>query len=148
MTHNTEYNLIAALNKVLSNHYALYIKTQNYHWNIEGAEFLPLHDLFEMQYTEINGFIDTTAEHIRSLNFKVPVSFEILSKNCEILPGNENFTAQEMIKDLIKSHETMEKVLTDAIQETETAADHVINDYLIGCLTFHRKALWFLKSSL
>ncbi|MCP5322929.1 MAG: DNA starvation/stationary phase protection protein [Candidatus Paracaedibacteraceae bacterium] len=148
MTQNTNHNLITSLNKALSNHFALYIKTQNYHWNIQGPAFLNLHELFETQYTEISSFIDATAEHIRSLNSKVPASFEIFNKNCEILPGNESFTASEMIKDLIQSHETMEKVLKEALQETETASDHVINDYLIGCLTFHRKALWFLKSSL
>ena len=37
-----------ALKKVLADSYALYLKTQNYHWNVEGPNFKSLHELFEL----------------------------------------------------------------------------------------------------
>lgn len=45
--------VVNALKKVLSDNYALYLKTQNYHWNVERAHFKSLHWLFEGQYTDL-----------------------------------------------------------------------------------------------
>ncbi|AFC73561.1 ferroxidase [Rickettsia montanensis str. OSU 85-930] len=38
--------VVKALEQILADSYALYFKTQNYHWNVEGAEFRSLHLLF------------------------------------------------------------------------------------------------------
>jgi starvation-inducible DNA-binding protein len=136
-----------ALFSVLSNQYALSLKTQNYHWNVEGANFMSLHDLFEDHYKELIGMIDATAEHIRSLGLKVPSSLELFSKESRILPATETYTADEMLDDLIQSHQVMEAVLIDANNVSENSNDLVISDYLTECLTFHRKAIWMLRSS-
>ena len=40
------------LNKLLADSYILYLKTQNYHWNVTGQMFQSLHLLFENQYQE------------------------------------------------------------------------------------------------
>ncbi len=42
-----------SLSKLLADSYVLYLKTQNYHWNVTGKMFQPLHSLFEEQYTDI-----------------------------------------------------------------------------------------------
>ena len=44
--------LVKELEQVLADTYALYLKTQNYHWNIEGKRFRELHAYFEDQYDE------------------------------------------------------------------------------------------------
>ena len=53
------------LNKVLADEHLLYMKTRNYHWNIEGKSFLELHKFYEGQYKEIEEIIDLIAERIR-----------------------------------------------------------------------------------
>ena len=40
------------LTKLLASTYALYLKTQNYHWNVKGMDFFSLHVMFEKQYEE------------------------------------------------------------------------------------------------
>jgi len=137
-----------ALRNILNHQYALYLKTQNYHWNIEGPNFLPLHELFESQYKSLSEFIDTTAEHIRSLGFKVTASFHSFLTECKIMHGNENFNSAEMLQDLIQSHTIVEELLKIAVLESARVDDFVVNDYLIECLTFHRKAIWMLTSNL
>lgn len=136
------------LRNILNHQYALYLKTQNYHWNIEGENFVSLHELFESQYKSLSEFIDTTAEHIRSLGFKVIASFDAFLIECRITKGNENFNSTEMLQDLIQSHNTVEELLKMAVLESAKVDDFVVNDYLIECLTFHRKAIWMLSSSL
>ena len=44
--------LTGALEKVLADTYALFLKTQNYHWNIEGCCFKENHELFEKEYDD------------------------------------------------------------------------------------------------
>ena len=64
----------------LATSYALALKTQNYHWNVVGANFKPLHELFGAQYEELSDAIDEVAERIRALGSKVDGSFENFSK--------------------------------------------------------------------
>ena len=49
----TNKAVIESLKKLLANNYALYLKTQNYHWNVTGPNFKPLHVLFEEQYNDL-----------------------------------------------------------------------------------------------
>ena len=55
------------LNKVLANETVLYIKTRNYHWNVEGHTFGEMHKFYEAQFEELDEIIDNTAERIRAL---------------------------------------------------------------------------------
>ena len=63
---------VKALLSLLKKSYLLSIKTQNYHWNVVGAHFHPLHALFEMQYNELAPAIDAIAERVRQLGYFVP----------------------------------------------------------------------------
>ena len=46
-------NVADSLKIVLADSYVLYLKTQNYHWNVTGPHFKSLHMLFEEQYTDL-----------------------------------------------------------------------------------------------
>ncbi len=90
--------------EILADSYALYFKTQNYHWNVEGAEFRSLHLLFEGQYEDLAESLDELAERIRSLNAKVPALSDLI-KLASIDEANLNATANEMLKSLTKDQD-------------------------------------------
>jgi starvation-inducible DNA-binding protein len=52
---------------LLADTYTVYLKTQNYHWNVTGPNFHSLHAMFEEQYTELASAVDVIAERIRAL---------------------------------------------------------------------------------
>ncbi len=137
-----------ALKKVLADNYALYLKTQNYHWNVEGPNFKPLHLLFEEQYTDLATAIDTVAELIRGLGEKAPGTFDAYTKTASIKPGNENASADQMVKELVKDQGLIEKTLQQAFDVAQKAGDEVVAGFMVERLTVHRKAAWMLKSSL
>ncbi len=143
MTNNP---VVGALKVVLADNYALYLKAQNYHWNVEGQNFRGLHLLFEEQYKDLAMAIDTVAELIRGLGEKAPGTFEAYKKST-IKPGNENAAADEMVKDLMKDQEVIQNTLRDALEVAQKARDEVVSGYLIERMTIHRKAAWMLKSS-
>jgi starvation-inducible DNA-binding protein len=133
---------------VLKSQYAIFLKSQLYHWNVTGPNFLSLHELFESHYTAIFEFIDTTAEHIRSLGHNVPSSLHAFTPHHVSDIHSEHLSAVDMINDLIQSHKDTERVLKEAHEIAENQNDQVVCDFIVECLTFHRKALWMLRSSL
>ncbi len=143
-------SMIEALKKLLIDSYALYFKTQNYHWNVHGPEFSSLHLLFEEQYQDLAISIDTVAELIRGLNQKVPGLFALNSPypKTNINPPNEMAVASQMVQELSADYLAIEKTLKIGLAEAEKIDDQVIADFMIERLTVCRKSLWKLKSSL
>lgn len=141
-------DIVTPLKKVLADSYALYLKTQNYHWNVEGPSFQSLHVLFEQQYTELAMAIDTVAELIRGLGEKAPGTFKAFMTLCSIAEGKENAKAESMVKDLHKDQEKIQKTIQTALDAAQKEKDEVVAGFLIERLTAHRKNAWMLQSSL
>ena len=59
----------------LADNYVLYLKTQNFHWNVTGPLFQSLHEMFEQQYTDLATAVDEIAERIRAVGHFAPGSF-------------------------------------------------------------------------
>lgn len=139
--------MVQELQRVLADTYSLYLKTQNYHWNVEGSDFKGLHELFEGQYDDMAGAIDETAEHIRALGAKVDGRFATFQAQSSIGDGNCEFDKNAMLKDLSESHTKIIQSLTDAADSADDADDIVLEDFFVGRLGFHRKAKWMIDSS-
>ncbi|HLB42623.1 MAG TPA: DNA starvation/stationary phase protection protein [Gammaproteobacteria bacterium] len=144
----SNHAVVKALKFVLADNYMLYLKTQNYHWNVEGPHFKVLHLMFEEQYKELADAIDKVAELIRGLGEKAPGTFDAYITNTTIQPGNENASADQMVKELLDDQETIHKTLRKALDSAQQANDEVVASFLIERLTVHRKIAWMLKSSL
>ena len=140
-------SLVKSLEVVLADTYALYLKTQNYHWNVEGCCFKELHEMFEEQYDDLSEAIDVCAELIRGLNCKVVGTFEEFSKKTNIKSGNEKASSEDMIKDLLNDQSVIEKSLKSALNEAQKIEDEVVCGFIADRLTVHRKNAWMLKSS-
>jgi len=140
--------VVDALKSLLADYYALYLKTQNYHWNVEGQNFRALHLLFEEQYTDLATAIDTIAELIRGLGEKAPASFDFYSKSATIKSGNENAKAEQMVKELAEDQSLIQKTLQNAFDAAQKSGDEVVIGFAIERMTVHRKAAWMLRSSL
>ena len=141
-------SLVQALEHVLADTYAIFLKTQNYHWNVEGRNFRDLHLMFEDQYEDLFKAIDVCAEVIRQLGSKVPATFDVLAKNTKMKGGNENASTDEMLKDLLHDNELIEKTLMEALEEAHKANDEGVASFVGERLAVHKKAAWFLRSTL
>lgn len=137
-----------ALKSVLADSYALYLKTQNYHWNVTGPNFQSLHLLFEGQYTDLAAAIDAIAERIRALGQKAPGSMKAYDNSRTIADGDENAPAGQMVKELAEDQGIITKTLTTALKAAQEAGDEVTIGLLVERLTVHEKNGWMLRSSL
>lgn len=137
-----------SLNKVLADSYALYLKTQNYHWNVEGPNFKPLHEHFGELYAELAAAIDEIAERIRALGEKSPGSFSEFAKLTTIKEANVDLGESAMVKDLCMDQLKLTKTLKAALKLAQSAGDEVSADMLIERIQVHDKAAWMLRSML
>lgn len=141
-------NYIKSLEILLSDTYALFLKTQNYHWNIECREFKSLHELFETQYNDLYKAIDVLAELIRGLNVKTIGTFTDFSNLTSIKDGDKNADAIQMLSDLYSDQCKIETTLKNALSEAEKHKDDVVASFIVERLNTHRKNKWMLKSSI
>jgi len=139
--------VVEELELVLASSYALMLKTQNYHWNVVGENFKPLHELFQMQYEELFAAIDEVAERIRTLGPKVEGSFDNFSKINKAKKADKSLEARKMVADLIVDNEALVKILKEGIKIAQAQEDEGTADLFIRRTQVHEKALWMLQSS-
>lgn len=134
------------LSKLLADSYLLYLKTQNYHWNVTGRMFQGLHTLFETQYREMAESIDVIAERIRALGEFAPGSFSSFSKVTSIKEETSVPTAEEMIHNLVVGNEAVVTTAREMISLTDECEDDVTADLLVERMQVHEKNAWMLRS--
>jgi starvation-inducible DNA-binding protein len=133
---------------VLADTYSLYLKTHNFHWNVEGPMFNTLHLMFMEQYTELWNALDAIAERIRSLGYPAPGTNSEFAKLTSIdeTPGVPD--AMEMVRLLVVGHEAVARTARAVFPAVEKASDESTADLLTQRLQIHEKTAWMLRSLL
>lgn len=139
-------HLAEGLSRVLADTYSIYLKTQNFHWNVKGPLFHTLHAMFEEQYTELAMAIDEIAERIRAIGFPAPGSFTEFSRLSRISEANDLPSADKMISILIADQATIVQTAKDVFPLAQQANDEPTTDLLIRRIQIHEKTAWMLRS--
>ncbi len=136
------------LSRLLADTYVLYLKTHNFHWNVEGPMFQTLHQMFMEQYTETWNAIDLVAERIRSLGHYAPGTYrEYLGlARVKETPGVPR--AEQMVKLLIEGQEAVVRTAREVLPLAERADDQPTLDLLTQRMQVHEKNAWMLRSLL
>jgi len=140
--------MASAVTAVLADTYALYFKTHVYHWNVTGPRFHDLHALFETQYNELWMATDMIAERIRALDVLAPRSYDEMSGAAAIKSGGDAKDANDMLRDLLKGHETVVATIRKALELAAEHGDEATADVLTPRLTEHEKSAWMLRSTI
>jgi len=128
--------------------FSFYLKAHNFHWNVEGINFQPLHTLFGTIYEEVYASIDDFAEKIRSLGSYMPGSYTRFSMLTVIDDETTILPAESMVAELAEDNEKIVKVLKMVFDLSEQAGEHGFSDFIAGRMDAHRKHGWMLKSVL
>ncbi len=136
------------LSKLLADTYLLYLKTHNFHWNVEGPMFQTLHTLFMTQYTETWNAIDPIAERIRALGHYAPGTYKEYSKLASVKETDGVPKAEEMVKLLIQGQEAVARTARAVLPVADDANDQPTLDLITQRLDIHEKNAWMLRSLL
>lgn len=140
--------IASGLARLLADSYTLYLKTHNYHWNVEGPMFNALHNLFEEQYTELAGAVDVIAERIRALGVKAPGSYSEFAKIASVKESKGGENAEEMLRQLVLGQEAVVRTAREVFPVVDKNHDEPTADLLTQRMQTHEKNAWMLRSML
>jgi len=134
--------------RFLADTYTLYLKTQNYHWNVTGPQFQPLHQVFEDQYKDLADAADLIAERIRALGYLVPATFADFKSLSSIHEASSGIKAEEMVRDLLEGQEILSQTARSLLSSVDKAEDQSTLDLLADRMRAQEKTAWMLRSFL
>lgn len=128
--------------------FSFYLKSHQFHWNVEGPRFHSLHSLFGDIYEEVQESIDNFAEQIRSLGTFMPGSYTRFSMLSQIEDETQVLDADSMLKELYIDNEKMIVILKKLFDLSEAEGEHGYSDFIAGRMDAHRKHGWMLRASM
>lgn len=140
--------LAEGLAVVLANTYTLLGKTHGFHWNVTGARFHSLHEMFQDQYEDLTEAVDELAERIRALGHFAPGSLSQFLKLTEIEDEHGVPDEQGMLAQLVRDNEVVNRSCKRVVEITGDANDTVTEDLMNKRMGYHEKAAWMLRASI
>jgi len=135
----------AALNTLLADAFALYLKTKNFHWHVSGRHFRDYHLMLDEQSEAIFATTDQLAERVRKLGGTTLRSISQISKLQTIQDNNDNYVPpREMLRELMEDNKLMAAAMRKAHQ---LADDHEDSGTAVLLETFiddTERRTWFL----
>jgi starvation-inducible DNA-binding protein len=139
--------LIQQLKVILGTNFALYLKSHNYHWNIEGSNFPQYHDFLNGFYNEVFAQTDLIAEHIRYLDSYTPGSMERFLELADIKEAVDVVpSAIAMMTELKSDNDRFIIHLRAGIVAANQADEPAVGNFLQDLLGAHQKKAWMLRS--
>lgn len=134
-----------ALNGLLADSYALYLKTKNFHWHVSGPHFRDYHLLFDEQAADILGATDDMAERVRKIGGTTLRSIGHIAQLQTIEDNDADFVPpgvmlKELMADNKKVAERMRKAHEVADEHDDIATASLIENWIDQT----EKRTWFL----
>jgi starvation-inducible DNA-binding protein len=137
--------IAAAVNPLIADAFALYVKTKNFHWHLSGSHFREFHLLFDEQADSIFASVDPLAERVRKIGGTTIKSISHVAELQTIGDDNRDFVApQEMIAELIKDNLQIAARQRAAIEICEQRRDTPTSNVLQDVLDKTERRVWFL----
>jgi starvation-inducible DNA-binding protein len=135
----------AALNTLLADAFALYLKTKNFHWHVSGPHFRDYHLLFEEQASQIFASTDELAERVRKIGGVTLRSISQIGELQTLKDNNEDFVEpREMLRELMNDNKQMAAAMRDARSLAEKHEDVGTTSLLEQFIDATEKRTWFL----
>ena len=137
-----------SLKVLLASTQAFAIKTQNFHWNVEGSNFPQYHLFLDTLYSDVNETIDPVAEYIRILGHYTPGSLTRYMELSIIQDQTKIPRAQLMFAELLQDSEKMTELVVAIFDEATNERQQGIANYMAELQDLYGKKAWFIRSTL
>jgi len=135
-----------ALNRLLADSYALYLKTKNFHWHVSGPHFRDYHLMLDEQAADILGVTDDMAERVRKLGRTTLRSIGHIAQLQSVIKDNdEEFVPPDaMLKELMEDNKSVAEAMREAHKVAEDHDDPATASLLEVWIDQTEKRTWFL----
>ncbi|PZT47407.1 DNA starvation/stationary phase protection protein [Helicobacter valdiviensis] len=141
--------VVETLKQIQADSMVFFIKLHNYHWNVTGMDFHPVHKALEEMYDDMADLMDDMAERVLQLGAKPYVTTKDMLAASKIKEESAtNFDSKTILKAVLPDYEYFLKSfreLSDLAGEANDKATVALADEKVAGL---EKALWMLKAQL
>lgn len=135
----------AAINPLVADAFALYVKTKNFHWHMSGSHYRDYHLLFDEQADQIFAMIDVLAERIRKLGGLTIHSIGEISEKQSVKDDDDTFVEpKEMVRRLMEDNKKFADRMRKAHEVCEEHEDVATTSILEIFIDETERRTWFL----
>ncbi len=141
-------DIAAALNGVLADVFALYLKTKNFHWHMSGPHFRDYHLLLDEQGDQLYAMTDPIAERIRKVGGTTLRSIGHIARMQRISDNDADYVdPADMLAELREDNKTLAARLREAHNVTDEHRDIASSSLLENWIDETERRTWFLFES-
>jgi starvation-inducible DNA-binding protein len=140
--------IVDALNQSVAETAVSTMLAQNFHWNVTGMAFGPLHELFQQIYEDHFTAQDDLAERIKAIKGHAEGTLAGMLTRSKVNEHDGHASDKEMIKALLEAQETLASTLAGCGALAAEHGDTLTEDLCIARGQTHEKFAWFLRSHL
>jgi starvation-inducible DNA-binding protein len=148
LARNDTKSVAEALNGILADSFALYLKTKNFHWHVSGPHFRDYHLMLDDQAAQILATTDVIAERVRKTGNTTLRSIGDIARRQTIEDNDAEFvSAADMLNELREDNLKLVEKLREAKQIVDDAKDNATSGVLDDWTDQAEERAWFLFES-
>jgi starvation-inducible DNA-binding protein len=134
-----------ALNAILADVFALYLKTKNFHWHVSGPHFRDYHLLLDEQGEQIFAATDELAERVRKVGGSTLKSIGDIAKLQRVLDNDADYVdPQDMLAELRDDNGQLAARMREAHDICDREGDVATASLLENYIDEAERRVWFL----
>ena len=134
-----------AMNAILADVFALYVKTKNFHWHLSGPHFRDYHLLFDEQGDQIFAMTDPIAERVRKVGGSTLRSIAHIARLQRILDNDAEYVEpSDMLAELYEDNQALAGRLRDAHEVCDGHRDIATASLIEVWIDETERRSWFL----
>ena len=146
LTRSATKDIAGAMNAILADVFALYLKTKNFHWHMSGPHFRDYHLLLDEQGDQLFAMTDPIAERIRKIGGLTIKSISHIARLQRVLDNNADYVdPPDMIAELAEDNKTLAARLREAHNVCEEHRDVATASLIEVWIDETERRTWFLS---
>ncbi len=148
LTAEATKDISGALNAILADVFALYLKTKNFHWHLSGPHFRDYHLLFDEQADQLFAMTDPVAERVRKLGGSTLKSIGHVTRLQRVLDNDADYVdPEDMLAELCEDNKTLAARLREAHNVCDEHRDVATASLIEVWIDETERRTWFLFES-
>ena len=142
---NARRDITGALNALLADVFALYLKTKNFHWHMSGPHFRDYHLMLDEHADQILAMTDAIAERVRKVGGSTIKSIGHVSRTQRIADNDADFVEpSDMLAELREDNQALTSRLREAHNVCEERRDVATASLIEVWIDESERRIWFL----
>ena len=146
---NAVKDIAGALNGLLADSFALYLKTKNFHWHVSGPNFRDYHLMFDQQATQIFEATDDIAERVRKIGGTTLRSLNQAASMTRVVANDASYVEPaDMLAELMEDNKAFVRSLRAAHELCDEHDDVATESLIENWIDEAERRVWFLYETM